>query len=72
MCSELFLGGNLLGILNSSEKLLKCAWQLFVTQISFKIEINLDPTIGLRGLGTFNVHIIYITFFMTILGDMFH
>jgi hypothetical protein len=38
---------------------LECSWKLFVTQTSFEIKINLDPIVGLIGLGICNVHIIY-------------
>jgi len=55
MSNELFSWWHLLAILNSSKKLLKCAWKLLVIQSL----INLDLIVGLRGLGTFNVHTIY-------------
>jgi hypothetical protein len=58
--SELFLGANLLPIFSSSKKLnLQCEWKFFVFQSLFKIKIKLDLIVGLRRLGTFNVHIIY-------------
>jgi hypothetical protein len=56
---------------------LECAWQLFVTNLKKKIKI-IDSMIKLKGLDTFNVHIIYnMDLFTTIgrhimiLGDMF-
>jgi hypothetical protein len=52
---NLFRHGNLLGILNSSKKLLQCAWNFLVIQSL----INLDLIVALRRFGTINVHTIY-------------
>jgi hypothetical protein len=56
-----FFGGNLFAILNSCKKLLYYAWQFFV-------KVSLDSIVELKGLSTFNVHIIYNIYFLTTMG----
>lgn len=71
-----FLNDNLLAIQNSSKKLLQWAWQLFITKRSFKIKIDLDPLVKLKGLGiqcTHNIQCAIVLWSLgVILGNMFH
>jgi hypothetical protein len=47
------------GYFKHKQKALEVAWQLFETQNSFWVKVNLDPRVKWKGLDKINVHRVY-------------